>query len=429
MTNFRSLICGLSMLTMTGLATAQSSMNSPYTRYGYGQLSDLSFGNSKAMGGIAIGLRDGYQVNVTNPASYSAVDSLTFLFDAGMTLQNANFSENGTKTNAKNSSVDYLAVQFRLSKGLGFTLGFVPFSTVGYSFSQTSYLPDATDGTTQYTTYSYDGDGGIQQVMAGLGYQVFKGLSVGANFSYLYGDVTHTFTTTFSNTSATKSVKTEQISVSDYKLDFGAQYTLRFNKKNVLNLGVIFSPGHEMNADGYTTRATYAYSSTYSSYLVQTTSTDTISSGFSLPTTFGVGATYVYDNRLTVGLDYSSQKWADAKYLGVKGEYLTNRHKVSAGMEFTPNYFSHNYLKRVRYRLGAYYATPYAKVDGREGANEYSVSAGFGLPLFNSKSLLNLSGQWVKVSPKTKGLLSENYLKLNIGLTFNEQWFQKWKVR
>jgi hypothetical protein len=381
------------------------------------------------MGGIAIGLRDGYQVNVTNPASYSAVDSLTFLFDAGMTLQNANFSENGTKTNAKNSSVDYLAAQFRLSKGLGFTLGFVPFSTVGYSFSQTSYLPDATDGTTQYTTYSYDGDGGIQQVMAGLGYQVFKGLSVGANFSYVYGDVTHTFTTTFSNTSATKSVKTEQISVSDYKLDFGAQYTLRLNKKNVLNLGVIFSPGHEMNADGYTTRATYAYSSTYSSYLVQTTSTDTISSGFSLPTTFGVGATYVYDNRLTVGLDYSTQKWADAKYQGVKGEYLTNRHKVSAGMEFTPNYFSHNYLKRVRYRLGAYYATPYAKVDGREGANEYSVSAGFGLPLFNSKSLLNLSGQWVKVSPKTKGLLSENYLKLNIGLTFNEQWFQKWKVR
>jgi hypothetical protein len=368
-------------------------------------------------------------VNVTNPASYSAVDSLTFLFDAGMTLQNANFSENGTKTNAKNSSVDYLAAQFRLSKGLGFTLGFVPFSTVGYSFSQTSYLPDATDGTTQYTTYSYDGDGGIQQVMAGLGYQVFKGLSVGANFSYVYGDVTHTFTTTFSNTSATKSVKTEQISVSDYKLDFGAQYTLRLNKKNVLNLGVIFSPGHEMNADGYTTRATYAYSSTYSSYLVQTTSTDTISSGFSLPTTFGVGATYVYDNRLTVGLDYSTQKWADAKYQGVKGEYLTNRHKVSAGMEFTPNYFSHNYLKRVRYRLGAYYATPYAKVDGREGANEYSVSAGFGLPLFNSKSLLNLSGQWVKVSPKTKGLLSENYLKLNIGLTFNEQWFQKWKVR
>jgi hypothetical protein len=404
-------------------------MNSPYTRYGYGQLSDQAFGNSKAMGGIAIGLRDGYQINATNPASYSAVDSLTFIFDAGMSLQNANFSENGTKTNAKNSSVDYLAAQFRLGKGLGFTFAFLPMSSVGYSFSTTQYLPDATDGTTQYTTYSYDGDGGLQQVMVGLGYQPVKGISVGANFSYLYGDVTHTFATTFSNTSATRSVKQEQISASDYKLDFGIQLTHRFGKKHVVNLGAVFTPGHEMNADGYNTTATYAYSSSYSSYVVQTASTDTLKNAFALPTSWGIGATYVYDNRLTVGVDYSLQKWADAKYQGVKNTYLTDRKKLSMGAEFTPNYFSHNYLKRIRYRVGAYYATPYAKVDGRDGANEYGVSAGFGFPLFQSKSLFNLSGQWVKVSPKVKGMMSENYLKLNIGLTFNEQWFQKWKVR
>jgi hypothetical protein len=404
-------------------------MNSPYTRYGYGQLADQVFGHSKAMGGIAIGLRNGSQINATNPASYSAVDSLTFLFDAGLTLQNANFSENGVKTNAKNSSVDYLAAQFRLGKGLGFTLGFLPMSSVGYSFTQTGSLPDATDGSTQYATYSYDGDGGLQQVMAGLGYQVFKGLSVGANFSYLYGDVTHTFGTTFSNSSASKSIRTETISVSSYRLDFGLQYALRFDKKNVLNLGAILSPGHSISADGITSNATYVYSSSYSSYVVQTESADTIKNGFALPTSWGVGATYVYNNRLTVGLDYSMQKWADAKYNGVKGQYLDNRQKVSFGAEILPNPYSHNYLKRIRYRLGAYYATPYAKVDGRDGADEYSVSAGFGLPIFQSKSLLNISGQYVKVSPKVTGMMSENYLKLNIGLTFNEQWFQKWKVR
>lgn len=60
------------------------------------------------MGGIAYGLRNGYQINASNPASYTAVDSLTFLFDAGMTLQNANFKEGNIKTNAKNSSFDYL---------------------------------------------------------------------------------------------------------------------------------------------------------------------------------------------------------------------------------------------------------------------------------------------------------------------------------
>jgi hypothetical protein len=65
---------------------------------------------------------------------------------------------------------------------------------------------------------------------------------------------------------------------------------------------------------------------------------------------------------------------------------------------------------------------------GVAGAREYGVSVGFGLPMFQSKSMLNISGQYIKVSPKFKGLMEENYLRINIGLTFNERWFMKWKV-
>ena len=78
--------------------------------------------------------------------------------------------------------------------------------------------------------------------------------------------------------------------------------------------------------------------------------------------------------------------------------------------------------------MGAYYSTPYAKVNGEEGAKEYGVSLGFGLPVFQSRSILNISGQYVKVSPKVTGMLEENTLRVNIGLTFNERWFMKWKV-
>ena len=116
--------CLLALIAV--MATAQSGTNSPYTRYGFGQLSDQSFGNSKAMGGIAYGLRNGFQINASNPASYSAVDSLTFLFDAGLSLQNANFKEGTIKTNAKNSTIDYIAMQFRLMENLGFAAGFLP---------------------------------------------------------------------------------------------------------------------------------------------------------------------------------------------------------------------------------------------------------------------------------------------------------------
>ena len=421
MTRYKVLISACLVWMMAIEIAAQTSTNSPYTRYGFGQLSDQSFGNSQAMGGIAYGLRNGLQVNASNPASYSAVDSLTFIFDAGMSLQNANFKEGNVKINAKNSSVDYIAMQFRLAKGLGFSAGFLPYSNVGYNMNKTNKVTTDEHGNTTAANQAYVGDGGLQQVYVGLGYQIFKGLSIGTNFSFLYGDITHTASTTFSNTNAYSSSRSHKIDVSDYKLDFGLQYTHKLKEKHVLNLGAIYSLGHELNSTGY------EYVEKYSGNTVITQSVDTIKNAFALPHSFGLGATYVYDNKLTVGLDYTLQKWEDVKFFNKDGAFQ-NRSKISVGAEYLPNPIGRSYFSNIRYRVGAYYSSPYAKIYGKEGNCEYGVSFGFGLPLFMSKSILNISGQYVKVAPKLKGMLEENYLRINIGLTFNEQWFMKWKV-
>ncbi|MBQ8520981.1 MAG: hypothetical protein IJ456_06345 [Bacteroides sp.] len=423
MTRYKLLIGACFVGMMTSGVMAQTSTNSPYTRYGFGQLSDQSFGNSQAMGGISYGLRNGLQINASNPASYSAVDSLTFIFDAGMSLQNANFKEGDIKTNAKNSSVDYLAVQFRLMKGLGFTAGFLPYSNVGYNMSRSNVVTTDDNGTTTTATQSYYGDGGLQQVFLGLGYNVFKGLSVGANFSYLYGDISHTATTAFSNSNAFSSARTHKIEVSDYKLDFGVQYTHQLKEKHVLNIGAAYSFGHDLNSTGY------EYIEKYSSSTVATQTVDTIQNAFAIPHTFGIGATYVYDNRLTVGADYTLQKWEDVKFFNDNNTFQ-NRSKISVGAEYLPNPIGRSYLSKVRYRVGAYYSSPYAKINGMDGNKEYGVSLGFGLPLttYHGRSILNISGQFVKVSPKVSGMLEESYLRINIGLTFNERWFMKWKV-
>ena len=75
------------------------------------------------MGGIAYGLRDKYQTNFANPASYTAVDSLTFIFDGAVSLQNTNLSNGTLKRNAKNSSFDYITMQFRASKWAAISFG------------------------------------------------------------------------------------------------------------------------------------------------------------------------------------------------------------------------------------------------------------------------------------------------------------------
>jgi hypothetical protein len=99
-------------------AWADNGINSPYSRYGVGILSDQSLGINRQMGGLGYALRTHRFVNIQNPASFSEADTLTMLFEAGFSLQNVNFKEGSRRINAKNASFDYLAIQFRLCKGL-----------------------------------------------------------------------------------------------------------------------------------------------------------------------------------------------------------------------------------------------------------------------------------------------------------------------
>ena len=220
MVGFKHTIWALLLMMVTGTAIAQNNTNSPYTRYGYGDLSDQSFGNSKAMGGIAFGLRDGAQINPTNPASYTAIDSLTFLFEGGVSLQNMNISGGGLKLNAKNASFDYLAMQFRLAPWMAMSVGLLPYSNVGYTVSDSQ----TTDNGLAYSR-SFTGDGGLHQMYVGAGVKVLKNLSVGVNASYFWGDITRTRGMFYPGTSSYDSYQRKMVtSISDYKLDFGAQY-------------------------------------------------------------------------------------------------------------------------------------------------------------------------------------------------------------
>lgn len=147
-----------------------------------------------------------------------------------------------------------------------------------------------------------------------------------------------------------------------------------------------------------------------------------------------------HNNRLKMGVDYSMQKWGAESYpvyaeyngspkYALSDNYYKDRHKVTFGGEYCGDEYSRNFLKRIRFRAGVSYATPYYKINGQDGPSELSVSAGFGIPIvnsFNNRSVLNISGQWVKSS--AKNFITENTFRINIGLTFNERWFMKWKV-
>ena len=398
---------------------------SPYSQFGLGVLADQSQSFGRGMAGLSLGIRNGKYVNVQNPASYSAVDSLTMIFDLGVSGQITNFKEGGTKVNAKTADFDYAVGAFRLLPKVGACFGIIPYSNIGYDYvaSEDSH------------TLTYSGSGGFSQVFLGLGWELAKGLSVGANISYFWGKYEKTAGLVLSDSYANTLVRTYTTNVNSWKLDFGAQYSAKVGKNDVLTVGGIVGIGHKLGAD-----ANLQITNTNSVTSVTTSSTDSVANAFELPFTFGGGLSLQHNNSLTVGVDYMMQRWGALKYPQVNNStsryqatngVLKDRHKVTLGVDWLPdpNPLARSFLKHVHYRLGASYATPYYNIGTKEGPKELCVSAGLGIPVvntWNNRTSLNISAQWVHSS--ARDLVTENSFRINIGLTFNERWFAKWKV-
>ena len=416
----------LSALT-TVPAFAQSGTNSPYSQYGLGDLTDEGVGFNKGMGGVGYGFHKGNEVNPLNPASYASIDSVTMIFDGGLSGQITNFKEGGRKLNAKSGGFDYIMGALRLFPRVGLTFGVKPYSNVGYDYTTTMPLDDQSSK----MTGTYKGDGGLNQLFIGAGFRLLKSLSVGFNAAYLWGEVNRTVRTS-TTSSVNTLLKDYEASISNYKLDFGVQYTQPLNVKDELTIGAVFSPGHHLNCDPscriISSNATIAKADT---------TTYTISNGYSIPTSFGVGVAYNHDQKLRVGADFKFQKWGSIDYPAFENNTYTLRsgllkdsYKLNVGAEWIPNPRStRSVFHHIRYRVGAGYTTPYYYINGQDGPKDLQLSLGLGIPImnaYNNRSILNISAQWQHRS--AENLITENTFRLNIGITFNERWFSKMKI-
>jgi len=392
---------------------AQNSTNSPYTRYGYGNLADKSFISQRGMGGIGYGLRNSQMINPMNPASYSSVDSMTFMFDFGVTGQSAWLNEGAEKEQRLNGNLEYIAMQFPLSKRLGFGAGFEPFSYVGYSYGDTTALAGG-----YYSQEVHTGSGGFSKVYGAFSYKLLDNVSIGLKLSYLFGDIVNTLSSLNNITGSYSYSKTTTLRASGLLYDFGIQYYKPVGKYKTLTFGAIYSPkikfGTKVMVDEVSSGSTTTNS---------TVSTDSV---FQMPETYGLGFTYSRLSKFTVGADVMYQRWASVKFEDKTNQFY-DRLKVNVGGEYIPNFTGNNLLNKIRYRAGLSYGNSYLKVNNSKNS-EYGANLGFGIPMPDRRSFLNLALEYSLVRPEFN-LLRERYFKVSLSYTFNELWFFKQRIQ
>lgn len=396
-------------------AVAQNGTISPYSRFGYGFLSDNATSAQRAMGGVGYAMQSGRQTNVMNPASYAAIDSLTFLFDMGVDFTTLKSNEGGRKQTDYGGGLDYITMQVPIGKRMGASVGLLPYASVGYSFGN-----EIKNGATER-----DGSGSLNQLYLGFAGRPFKGFSLGFNFAYLFGNILNQ---DYVSTDAGSTTLFERrMEVRDWRLDLGVQYRLNLSRKDAVSVGLVYSPKKDLHGDVY---------GIYYDTSVDPVVPDTVNVGntgmkgrYSIPETWGAGIAWQHSQKLMVEADFTYQPWSKAKYATLESfesGRLADRYRIAAGLQYTPAYRG-GYFKRVSYRLGGFYNRDYIMVRNNN-VRDYGVSLGFGFPVPAFKTMVNLGLEYRHRQAYPTPLLKENYFNITLGINFNEMWFRKNKI-
>jgi len=76
------------------------------------------------------------------------------------------------------------------------------------------------------------------------------------------------------------------------------------------------------------------------------------------------------------------------------------------------------------YRAGLRYEKTGLVVNG-ESINDMGINLGMSFPVGNGLSDLSLGMEYGMRGTKNSGLVQENYVNINIGISFGDKWFRK----
>lgn len=427
MGRLRSVFILAGMLIMPALLFAQFNNNtsSPYSRFGLGDLQPYSFGRTSAMGGASLASRNNQQINISNPASYTSVDSLAFMFEFGVSGKFGNYSNDITSMNSFDANFRYFAMNFQITNWMATSLGLTPYSDVGYDVEVNDEVENAGS-----ILYKYFGEGSLSKAYFGMAIDPVKNISIGANLNYMFGTLNRNAQTYFLDAvDFYSNQRNESLRVRDFNLSLGAQATIPLKNDQHITLAAILE-----NKPTFTR----FYSDLNTKYIqIQVNNTtradrDTIKpfrteekGNLEFPLTYGFGVSYVKNNTLEINADYYRQNWSDVNLPGGGSDVLTDLNKFALGAEWIPDKFSiRSYLNRIAYRAGLKYENTYLEFDNQR-INDFGISFGVGLPVYRSNSTINISAELGRRGTKQNNLVLENYAKLNLSVNLYDLWFIK----
>ena len=410
---------------------------SPYSFYGIGSLKFKGTVENRSMGGLSI-YTDSIHVNLRNPASnasenleYYRNESRPVKFSIGGSYTSTSLKSETSKDISAATSFDYLAMSFPVGK-FGVGIGLLPYTAVGYKM-------ESINGSGEVAN-KFEGQGGLNKVYFGVGYLIKKGLSVGVDANYNFGNIQNNAIGYLYDGDGIpmliQSRENNRSNLSGMNINLGLSYKAMLNTKLELVTGVTYTPKSNLKSNNKRSFSTVTVSSTGAESVNNTIDYDLETIGLKrtdlvLPSKFSVGVGVGEVRKWFVGIESEYQTTSDfsnALYTNSNASVkYENSTSVSIGGFYIPDYNSYSsYLKRVVYRGGLRFENTGLNIND-ETINEFGISFGLGIPVGSMFSNANLGFEIGRRGTTNRNLIQENFINFQLSLSLNDRWFEKRK--
>lgn len=407
---------------------ASAQENSPYSRFGLGNVVPSQNVLNRAMGGVSAAYSDVQSINFVNPASYSKLRVTTF--DVGLDFENRTLRvPNQTNSfRAKNMLVNYVQIGVPLNKkNWGLNFGLRPITRINYKINDNTRLPSGDS-----IQYQYEGSGGSYQAFAGTG-RSFGNFSFGINTGYFFGRQEYQTRAIPLNDTVifTPAKVVSNTNFGNAFISGGIQYAIAINKtdkkKSWLRFGAYGTFSNTLNASRSVAQTTFTNSPELGDITVDTISNLIDQSGSILyPAQFGGGILYEKVDKLMIGVDFEQTNWSQYRYYG-NADQLRDSWLIRFGAQVLPNQFSKKYWGRVNYRAGFYTGPDQVSPNGAN-LPQFGFTFGMGFPIprgpYSTQFTVIHTNFEIGSRGNRDNTLRESIFRVSLGLSLSDIWFR-----
>lgn len=408
-------ILPLVFISISNAFFAQNNTSTPYSLFGLGVENKTATGGLTGLGNTGFGQKNKYEINIYNPANLGNIEQKSFLYEFGVNGVYSEIKNDDTSDTHNDANISHVAIAFPIKKGLGVSLGLLPYTKVGYDIDILNNIEGSTD--TYITRVS--GLGGLNKFYLSGGMKITENLNLGVDLSFLFGSIDQE-TQVYLNSSVFISDINRYNGI---KLKTGLQYTLpKINGKETTIGAVIEFP---TSLSGTQTRNSYKITSSETQIALENEVENELDS-FELPLAYGFGITSLLNENITTSFDFKKLLWENTNQLQNNERYV-NQDIYAFGLEYKPTQRNlTTYWNKIKYRVGFNYNSGFLNISNTQ-INSCFVSVGLGIPITKDKTNFNISYSYGKEGTIDNNLIQENFHKITLNLNFVGNWFKKRK--